>query len=94
MFGGLAFMIRGHMCCGLVGSELMIRVDPDACENLLRQPHARPMDFTGRPMRGFLFVGAPGISSAPALRRWVGLAVSYAASRPPKLKGRTGRRSP
>ena len=93
MFGGLAFMVRGHMCCGLVGSDLMIRVDPDSCEGLLREPHARPMDFTGRPMRGFLYIGGAGLSSAAALRRWVGRAVSHAAARPPKANSRTGRRS-
>lgn len=53
MFGGLAFMIRGHMSCGIVGSSLMVRVEPAAAEEFLREPHARPMDFTGRPLRGF-----------------------------------------
>ena len=63
MFGGVAFMIRGHMSCGIVGSTLMVRVDPGDAQRLLRTTHARPMDFTGRPMRGFVFVDPPGFSA-------------------------------
>jgi hypothetical protein len=66
VFGGLAFMARGHMCCGLVQAKLMARVDPKAYERLLQEPHVQPMDFTGRPMRGFLCVEPTGVASAPA----------------------------
>lgn len=86
MFGGIAFMIRGHMACGIVKSNLMVRVDPDAADGFLREPHARPMDFTGRPMRGFLFVDAPGVASAPALRMWVGRAVNCTEQKSAKNK--------
>ena len=84
MFGGIAFMIRGHMSCGIVGSSLMVRVDRDDEARLLRTPHARPMDFTGRPMRGFLFVDRPGISTAAALGTWIRRAAAWAESQPPK----------
>ena len=84
MFGGLAFMLGGHMCCGLVQSKLMVRVDPDAYDRLLREPHAKPMDFTGRPMRGFLYVDPAGLASLPALEEWIARAVQYAESKPPK----------
>lgn len=86
MFGGLTFMARGHMCCGLVQAKLMVRVDPEAYEHLLQEPHAQPMDFTGRPMRGFLFVEAAGVASTPALLRWVGRGLAFANRLPPKVK--------
>ena len=86
MFGGLAFMLGGHMCCGLVQSKLMVRVDPDAYDRLLREPHAKPMDFTGRPMRGFLYVDPAGLASLPALKKWIARAVQCAESKPPKSR--------
>jgi hypothetical protein len=86
MFGGVAFMLRGHMCCGILGATLMVRLAPDEASSLLAPPHVRPMDFTGRPMRGFLYVDAPAIRSGPALKKWVDRAVAYAASLPPKQK--------
>ncbi len=80
MFGGIAFMIRGHMCVGIVKDTLMVRVGPEAYEALLRQPHARPMDFTGRPMKGFVYIAAPGLETDPDLERWVGHGVQYGMS--------------
>ena len=84
MFGGLSFMARGHMCCGLVQAKLMVRVDPQAYDRLLQEPYVQPMDFTGRPLRGFLYVEAGGIASAPALRKWIGRALAFAESLPQK----------
>ena len=86
MFGGIAFMVRGHMSCGVIGSSLMVRVDAADQEAFLREPGARPMDFTGRPMPGFLYVDGPGIATTPALRRWVGRAAAHAESKPKKAK--------
>ena len=86
MFGGVAFMIRSHMSCGVVGSSLMVRVNPDQEAKFLQEPAVRSMDFTGRPMRGFLFVDPPGIASAAALRKWVGRATAHAEARPKKVK--------
>lgn len=60
MFGGLAFLLRGHMCCGVVGSDLVVRVGPDAYERLLREPCARPIDFTARPLKGMVYVSLSG----------------------------------
>lgn len=71
MFGGLAFRVRGNMCCGVVGGELMVRVGAGGYDELLAEPHARPMDFTGRPMKGMLYVGAPGTATEVDLRRRV-----------------------
>ena len=84
MFGGIAFMVRGHMCVGIVKDELMVRVGPQAYDELVRQPHARRMDFTGRPMKGFLFVSAQGLERDADLERWVGHGLSHASSLPLK----------
>ena len=84
MFGGLAFMVGGYMSCGVVGSRLMVRVNPDDADRLLQEPHARPMDFTGRPMRGFLFVDSPGIAGEAALEAWIRRATAWAETRPPR----------
>ena len=71
MFGGLTFMVNGHMCCGIVGDDLVVRTGPEEYEEALSQPHARPMNFTGRPMRGFLYVAPEGYRSARNLKSWV-----------------------
>jgi hypothetical protein len=71
MFGGLAFLYRGRMCCGIVGSDLMVRVPDDEFDGVMRGPHLRPMDFTGKPLRGFVYVSPPGFRTAAALQRWL-----------------------
>ena len=86
-------MAHGHMCCGLVQTRLMVRVGPDAYERLLEEPHAGPMDFTGRPMRGFLYVEPAGVATAPALRTWVGRALEFADSLPPKTNRKGNKRT-
>ena len=88
MFGGVAFMVAGSMACGIVGNDLMARVGPDRYEKALARPHARPMDFTGRPLRGFVLVGAPGIRTAAALRKWIDETVSFAVSLPKTKRNR------
>lgn len=92
MFGGLAFLLKGHMCVGIVKDDLMVRVGPDAYEGLVKQPHARKMDFTGRPMKGFLYVAPSGFESDGDLRRWVGHGVAYAGGLPGKSASRSGTR--
>ncbi len=84
MFGGLAFMHRGNMACGIVGDRLMLRLSPDAHEAALTQPHVSPMDFTGRPMRGMVYVEPPGIVADADLARWLQLALAFTSSLPPK----------
>lgn len=84
MFGGLCFLHRGHMACGLVGDVLMVRVGPDAYASALRRPHAREMDFTGRPLQGMIYVDPPGIRTAAALRAWIERGRAFTASLPPK----------
>jgi len=83
MFGGLTFMVAGHMCCGVNRDELIVRLDPDDMDRALARPHTRPMDLTRRPMRGFVTVGPEGLKGA-ALRGWVAAAVAHCESRPPR----------
>jgi TfoX/Sxy family transcriptional regulator of competence genes len=84
MFGGLAFMVHGHMACGIMKDELMVRVGAEAHGESLAQPHARPMDFTGKPMRGFVIVGAEGLRSRADLAAWVERGLSYVSTLAPK----------
>ena len=84
MFGGLCFMVRGNMCCGIVGDELMLRVGPDQYAAALTKPNARKMDFTGRPMKGMLYIDAAGIATDEALTDWVQWGINFAGSLPPK----------
>lgn len=84
MFGGIAFMVTGHMCCGVVGDTLMARVGPDRYEKALTQTHAREMDFTGKPMKGFVYVDPAGFESDDDLRHWVTLCENFVTSLPPK----------
>jgi len=86
MFGGLAFLVGGRMTVGIVGDDLMARVGPGAYEEALRRPHARKMDFTGKPMRGFVYVGAEGIAEDEDLEAWIRLAMAYAGSGAAKKK--------
>jgi TfoX/Sxy family transcriptional regulator of competence genes len=84
MFGGVAFLVNGNMAVGVVKSELMVRVGPDAHAAALREPHARPMDFAKRPMKGFVFVAEAGLAEDAQLSAWVERGVRFAASLPPK----------
>jgi hypothetical protein len=83
MFGGLAFMLGGHMFCGVVSNRLMIRLGPERTEAALDAPYVQPMDFTGRPMKGMVFVEAGGLHGE-ALGDWVREAAEFARGLPPK----------
>ena len=84
MFGGLAFMVRGHMAVGIVGDDLMVKCGAERLAAALARPHARPMDFTGTPSKGMVFVGREGLRSAATLSRWIQLALDYNASQAAK----------
>jgi hypothetical protein len=71
MFGGLAFLLQGRMCFGIVGNDLMVRVSTDEFDAVMRGRHVRPMDFTGKPLRGFVYVSPPGFRTAASLRTWL-----------------------
>jgi len=80
MFGGIAFMVAGRMACGVIRDDLMVKVGPEANDEALAQPHTRPMDFTGRPMRGMVYVAPAGVATDAELERWVERAVSFATA--------------
>ncbi len=84
MFGGVAFLVNGNMCCGVHDDEVIVRVDPESAEDALREPYVRIFDLTGRPMRGWLLVGSDGVASDEQLRSWIGMGVNFAASLPAK----------
>jgi TfoX/Sxy family transcriptional regulator of competence genes len=84
MFGGVAFMVRGNMCCGVIGDRLMLRVGPKGYETALSRPHARPMDFTGRLMKGMVYVEPAGFASPRDLEAWIEKAMAFALSLPAK----------
>jgi TfoX/Sxy family transcriptional regulator of competence genes len=84
MFGGLCFMTNGNMCFGIVGSELMLRVGVDAYAQTLALTHVREMDFTGRSMRGMVYVAEDGIAEDEDLSKWLQRGLDYAGSLPPK----------
>lgn len=71
MFGGLSFLLDGKMVCGVLGKRLVVRIDPSDCERMLGQPFVSPMDFTGRPMAGFIYVASAGLASFESLDRWI-----------------------
>jgi TfoX/Sxy family transcriptional regulator of competence genes len=84
MFGGLAFLVNGNMACGIVGDDLMVRLGEDGADAALEDPHTRPMDFTGRPMKSMVYVAPAGFAREQELRAWVDRGVAYARSLPPK----------
>lgn len=84
MFGGIAFMLAGHMAVGIVGDDLMVRLDPEEAERALAESHVRPMDFTGRPAKNMVFVDSEGTAPDEDLAAWVDAGADYASSLPPK----------
>lgn len=84
MFGGVVFMIGGNMAVGVIGEDLMVRLDPTDAEHALTEPHTRPMDFTGRPMKGMVYVDPGGTEADDDLSAWVEAGADFAASLPSK----------
>jgi TfoX/Sxy family transcriptional regulator of competence genes len=84
MFGELTFMVNNHMCCGVLGKDLVIRTGQEEFEEALARPHARPMDFTGRAMKGFVYVAPPGYKSDSDLEAWIRRGLKFALSESPK----------
>ena len=77
MMGGLAFMVNNKMCVGVVKNKMMARIDPDIYEDAITKEGCRPMDFTGRPMKGWIFLEPEGIDLDDDLSYWVELALEY-----------------
>lgn len=81
MFGGIAFLYKGKMTVGIVKDELAVRVVHSKMEEILKQPAVRPMDFTKRPMKEFIYVAAAGFSSEEALQGWMELGLEHAKTK-------------
>lgn len=86
MFGGLAFLVRGSMCCGVFGPELVLRLGEQGAGDALRRPHTRAMDFTGKLIKSMVYVAPDGFASGATLRGWIRRAVAFASSVPPKAR--------
>ena len=86
MFGGLAFMLNDYMFCGVSNDSLMARVGPDNYSASLAKPHVREMDFTGRPMKGYVYVDPQGLEADEDLQSWVDLCAQFVLTLPPKKK--------
>ncbi|MBI3006025.1 MAG: TfoX/Sxy family protein [Ignavibacteriales bacterium] len=85
MFGGIAFMLKGNMCVGVHGKEMIVRIEPEKTEAALKEKHARIFDLSGgRPMKGWILVDIKGLKTEPALAKWIRRGVNYASSLPPK----------
>ncbi len=77
MFGGTSFMLNGKMCCGVIKDDLVVRVEPERFERVLASPYTRPMDFTGRPLRGFVYVAPGGYETDKDLAEWIRLGTNF-----------------
>jgi TfoX/Sxy family transcriptional regulator of competence genes len=77
MFGGLCFMVNDKMCIGVEQERLMLRIDPVRYESLLEKDGCTPMDFTGKPMKGYVYVDEEALKTKKQLQYWVGLALEY-----------------
>ena len=85
MFGGLCLLMYGNMCCGIVKDTLMLRVGPKQYEKTLKRKHVHIMDFTGRPMKGFVYVTPDGLKTKAALRKWIELSLNFVEKLPKKI---------
>jgi len=94
LFGGLCFMVRGHMCCAVSGrGGLLVRLGPDAPAFLFSEPHAAPMEMRGRIMADYLRVAPDGYRNAADLKKWVARAVDFVATLPKKAKKTLARKT-
>ncbi|MBI1269422.1 RNA methyltransferase [bacterium] len=84
MFGGIAFMLNGNMCCGIIQDELVLRVGREVAREMIEDDHIRTMDFTGRPMHGFVMVEPKALMNNTSLFEWLEPAISFASNLPPK----------
>ena len=84
MFGGACFLVNGNMCCGVERDKLVVRVGVESYEQLLQKRHVKPMDFTGKPLRGFIYVLPAGLKRRESLKAWLDWGLQYVGSLPAK----------
>lgn len=93
MFGGIAFMLSGKMCCGVLNDDLVARVSSDDYAAALKKPHTRPMDFTGRVLKGFVYVAPEALRTSRMLDDWLARSIAHVSSLPAKPARRPSRRN-
>ncbi len=93
MMGGLCFMFKGKMCCGIVKDDLMVRVIESRYEEALSHPYGREMDFTGKPLKGFVFVAPDGFKKQKDLAYWIAMGVEFVETLPQKQNTRSVKKS-
>lgn len=86
MFGGIAFLLHGHMFVGISDFSLMARIGPTEYDRALAMKHVRKMEFTGKPMRGYVFVGPSGLRSKEELKYWLQRCATFVCTLPPKAQ--------
>ena len=86
MFGGLTFMVDGHMCCGIGKGGMMVRVGPDAYDKAVAMQGARPMDITGRHMKGLVWVDPATVTTKKKLSQWINRGVAFVGTLPRRTK--------
>lgn len=84
MFGGVCFLLRGHMMLGIAKGLLMVRIGPAAEAAALKKPGARPMDFTGRPLKGYVYVDPDFLAEDSQLEEWIALGRKFVEGLPDK----------
>jgi TfoX/Sxy family transcriptional regulator of competence genes len=95
MFGGITWMLRGNMACGVMGHDLCVRLTPDDAEQALSGADTRPFEMmAGRPAKGMVVVDGAAVAAEDALARWVNAGADYALSLPPKLPPKGRERAP
>ena len=77
MFGGLCFMVNEKMCVGVEAERLMVRLDPEKYEEVILKEGCRPMDFTGKPMKGYVFIDVDALNTKRQLEYWINLALDF-----------------
>ena len=93
MFGGIAFMLGDMMCCGVLEDMLVARIGPERGQMALKKPHVKPMDFTGRPLKGYVYVTAPAIKKNTALTKWLQEAIAFVSTLTDDRKHRSKRKT-
>jgi len=83
-FGGVAFLLRGNVACGIIGNELLVRVGPERHDEAMKSKHAQPFSLTGRPSKGWILVSQSGLKSPASLKKWVEMGRDFANTLPPK----------
>ena len=84
MFGGLCYLCNGNMFCGIVGEKLMARVGPDAYDAALKEPFVSEMDFTGKPMKGMIYIHPKGIADEKSIKKWIEASLAFVKTLPKK----------